>query len=292
MDDVKKIFSHSLSSRIKHPLLSSFTIAWLILNYRFIIIVMMSPNLRDATAGIDYYWDDSSIFSLHGGWYRGLLLPLLSSIIYLLIQPKIGQLLNKYYFEKMISVENERKGIEGKLLPNIDDHRKLTDENNKLHDELAQIKTDLLNQKKLVQTSDGESVEERRKIANLERDIKGHLEDIRNLTNENDLLLKDIEINKIRLDLLEQQNKDYSSDINDLKREEVKYQEEIRTIKSDLDSAIVQLKVIQSELGDAYMLVDKMREEYRDLLGSYKEIIEDSKIYTEKRKEYLNDNND
>lgn len=81
IDDIK----HSLTSRIKHPLISSFLISWLFFNWRSVFIAISTKPVEDKIALIENYL----------GWWNSLGIPLALALFYVLGLPYISNLIEK-----------------------------------------------------------------------------------------------------------------------------------------------------------------------------------------------------
>ena len=83
MEDFVKSVKAQLYDRVSSPLLFSFAVSWLIWNYRFVLILLSDITVQQKFAMIDSL--------IYPEWYvlltRGLVLPLVSSLVYLFFYP-------------------------------------------------------------------------------------------------------------------------------------------------------------------------------------------------------------
>ena len=85
MESLKEIWA-SLRERYNHPLLYSFAISWLVLNYKAIVVLISNENFVDK-----FEYIEKNLYPITASPLNSLLyFPLLSSLIYVFILPGIS----------------------------------------------------------------------------------------------------------------------------------------------------------------------------------------------------------
>lgn len=114
-DDVKQTFS----SRIKHPLISSFLISWFFFNWRVILIILSEKEIENKI----------TLAESHLGWWNTLVIPLLLAIFYVLALPYISNIIaNLVWKARKANIISEYK----EKLTHIKEEKLLASENFKL----------------------------------------------------------------------------------------------------------------------------------------------------------------
>ncbi|MCL1072998.1 hypothetical protein [Shewanella dokdonensis] len=112
MDDILKAFKATLYDKISSPLVSSFCIAWSILNYEVILIIFSSDTVRNKILDIDLHFYKFNHFSsvpiidegidFNMPLYGQLIVPFLFASFYVLLFPVV----EKYFIRRWNHLRN------------------------------------------------------------------------------------------------------------------------------------------------------------------------------------------
>ena len=114
-----------LHERISQPLIYSFVISWIIINYKLFIVIF-----GDANAGYKLALISENVFMVSPWYYslplKGIIYPIITSLIYLYIYlPKLAKPIYEHWLENITEIAESKKKIEGKQLLDEDESRKI-----------------------------------------------------------------------------------------------------------------------------------------------------------------------
>ncbi|WP_227716002.1 MULTISPECIES: hypothetical protein, partial [unclassified Marinobacter] len=116
IDELSKTIRAQLHERVSSPLLATFSIAWLVWNYKFVLILFASVSLQEKFQMIDAVAFPSGILIL----LNGLVYPLAAALVLIFLYPIPA----KYVYEYAKKRQRDLKEIQQK----IDDETPLTKE--------------------------------------------------------------------------------------------------------------------------------------------------------------------
>jgi hypothetical protein len=103
------------------PLFGSFVIAWLCWNHRFVVVLFSSLPIDQRLEFIDKHiyvdhWDK---------WEQGLLYPLATAVLFILIYPYPAKFFYGYWLKRQRELKQLRDKIEDASLLTLEDSRKI-----------------------------------------------------------------------------------------------------------------------------------------------------------------------
>lgn len=171
MIDFFKTFFETSKERIKNPLMGTFIISWIVINWRPIIILLFSNQSIENR--IDYIVTGYSSFNTY------FLLPFLLSLFYVIVLPYLMWAIDGLVKKSIIG---RKKNVLNQILIDYDGKQKIAIEESKLEDLKANFrdKADLNNQIELL----------RNQLDEREETIKIQTSEIEQQINENQNLRK------------------------------------------------------------------------------------------------------
>jgi len=110
-----------LGQRASSPLFGAFLISWVGWNYRFLIALFSSLSPEDKFALIDKYFYQSNL----GVWEKGILFPLATAVLFLVIYPWVALLIYKLTKKGEIAYKVEKKNTEDTMPLTREEEKKL-----------------------------------------------------------------------------------------------------------------------------------------------------------------------
>lgn len=146
LESIGKSISTIIDERLSSPLVSSFTIAWLLYNYKFVVILFSATSVSETFRLIHEVSFPSSWIVLRDG----IAVPLAAAAAYIYLLPYPS----KYVFEKWKTTQKEinaiKQRVEGDALLTIDESRAMRAKERELfakideaNNELNKLKDDL-----------------------------------------------------------------------------------------------------------------------------------------------------
>ena len=121
LSDILKSIHAQLYERAVSPLIGSFVLSWLIINYKFIMLLFSEFTLNEKYWAIDYW--------LYPDWMSVILFnviyPLIAASFYIFVYPFFAQYAFEYSRKQHLKLINKKKEIDGQRLMDIDDSRAL-----------------------------------------------------------------------------------------------------------------------------------------------------------------------
>jgi predicted DNA-binding transcriptional regulator len=140
LSDLLQSTKETLTERLSSPLLGSFTIAWSLWNYKFLVILFSAESVTRTFELVDTvaFPDVSSVL------LRGLLFPLLAALAYVFLYPYPARVIYGFTHRMRKATNRLRQQIEEETLLTVEESRKLRAQYIEL-EQLNQEKVDNLN---------------------------------------------------------------------------------------------------------------------------------------------------
>ena len=121
LDDLLKSAKESILERIASPLLGSFSVAWCLWNYKFLVILFSEATVSQTFSLAEKYAfpDVSSVV------IRGLLLPVLTAAAYVFVYPYPARFVYGFTQRRQVEINRLRQQIENETPLTLEDSRKL-----------------------------------------------------------------------------------------------------------------------------------------------------------------------
>jgi hypothetical protein len=108
-EDVYQSFKGAIEERISSPLISSFSISWLIVNFKVVLFIFNSEDLNTKIGWLNFYFNTSSLWSL-------IYIPLITSAIYIFIYPYIANKIAEFLTNRKLELHEYIVNAEGQQL--------------------------------------------------------------------------------------------------------------------------------------------------------------------------------
>lgn len=121
ISDISKSIKAVLYERISSPLFGSFFVSWFLWNYKTILIILSSLDVKKKISYIEncIYPDISELF------IHGFLGPFLSSVIFILIYPIPAKWVYRYWSNRQKELKEVKQQIEDKTPLTIEESREI-----------------------------------------------------------------------------------------------------------------------------------------------------------------------
>ena len=124
METIKEIFGAikaQLSERLANPFTGAFCIAWVIWNFRLLMVFAGKGSYREK---FDYI--DSTLYPDWQYWVaRGVVIPVVTAVVYLWVYPRATRWLAEDYRKQQTRANNLMKAAEGAALLSVEESRAL-----------------------------------------------------------------------------------------------------------------------------------------------------------------------
>ena len=119
-DEINKSIKAILYERVSSPLAGSFIISWIIINWKIVLAIFSSLPVK---LKIDFIQTlNPTVF--HYLIY-GLITPFISSLLFILIYPKITKKIYHYWHKEKVELQNEKLKLEQKRLLTQEESQKI-----------------------------------------------------------------------------------------------------------------------------------------------------------------------
>lgn len=133
-------FKGTITERISSPLLFSFSTSWVLINFKFFLILISSNKITYKLKLIDWYFSNYGVTN-------ALVFPLLASLTYVFLYPYVSRPVNKFLLNRKLEVQKDIYLAEGRQLVSEDDLKKIRartfDEKKVLRDEIISLQEEL-----------------------------------------------------------------------------------------------------------------------------------------------------
>lgn len=121
MEKLIDFLKEILQDRVTNPLTISFIISWCLWNYKFIII-LLSDNSVSTTFHLvaEFSFKDNYDY-----FFKGLLLPLASSLFYIFLYPLPSKLVYSYFLKKNLEIKSIKNTIENSRVLTLEESQNL-----------------------------------------------------------------------------------------------------------------------------------------------------------------------
>ncbi|MFA6139009.1 MAG: hypothetical protein WC667_13120 [Sulfurimonas sp.] len=159
MDEIKKSILDTINERISSPLIGGFIISWILWNYKTIFVLLSTKNVEDKFSYIDYV--------LYHDWlhftFQGLILPLLTSIVFIFIFPYPEKWIYTFWYGHKKKLNDDKQKIDDKKLLSEEESRDIRRKHLKLeiefNKEIDEKDTEIKHLKEIIAENEKNSVE-------------------------------------------------------------------------------------------------------------------------------------
>lgn len=138
---------NTIGERIASPLIFAFSTSWLIINFRFVLMILASESITYKIQMLNVYISEYGIGYLFG-------YPLLATLLYVFGYPFVAIPVNRFVVEKKLQMRTDIEALEGQQVVTeerlksiqarfYDQKKEVTDENQRLQTELEEVRSKL-----------------------------------------------------------------------------------------------------------------------------------------------------
>lgn len=135
MEKITELFTKIFEERISNPFTQAFIISWCLWNYKFIVILFSNNTASTTFSLIEKY----SFAGLQETILLGFVLPLVSSLFYILIYPYPSKLIFKFYLRKNMELSNLRDVVQNTKQLTLEESQKIRANYARLKSQLIEI---------------------------------------------------------------------------------------------------------------------------------------------------------
>ncbi len=128
--DVSKSIKATLYERVTSPLFGSFSISWIIWNYKTILVLISSLKVKEKISFIESSYPDILSLSL-----QGFIFPLISAVLFILIYPYPAKWIYRYWSKRQKELKDIKQEIDDTSLLTLKESREIRRELVKLESE-------------------------------------------------------------------------------------------------------------------------------------------------------------
>ena len=129
-------------SRVRNVLYSTFIFSWIIVNWKFLFILLFSDDKPiEILNCLDSFYSDWEKW----GYFLGL--PVLLTILHIFVFSKLSERVYSYWLKHVQRLADTKKEIEGKMLLTVEEGTKVTKENERLKLEIENLRKVHINKK-------------------------------------------------------------------------------------------------------------------------------------------------